>query len=146
MPDVAFLDIEMPGMTGLELALQMKKTCPNLNIIFVTGYSSYALEAIEMHSSGYIMKPATKDKIKTELDNLRSPIEPTIEKKERNIQVHCFGNFEILLDGKPVPFHRSKAKELLAYLVDRKGAGIERAELAAALWEMKTMIVRNRCS
>ena len=43
--DVAFLDIQTGGMTGLELAVQLKKVKPDIHIIFVTGYSHYAIEA-----------------------------------------------------------------------------------------------------
>lgn len=131
--DVLFLDIEMPGMTGLDLAAAIKTIFHNINIVFVTGYSEYAMEAMKMRPSGYVMKPATKDKILEELDNLRHP--PERLRADRNIQVLCFGNFDIMSGGKPVAFLRSKSKELLAYLVDRRGAGVERAEMAAVLWE-----------
>lgn len=43
LPDIAFLDIQMRGWTGLDLALELKKTIPALEIIFVTAYSQYAL-------------------------------------------------------------------------------------------------------
>ena len=57
-PDVAFLDIEMPGMSGLELAKALKERCPGTNIIFVTAHSSYALQAWRLHASDYLLKPA----------------------------------------------------------------------------------------
>lgn len=53
-PDVAFLDIEMPGMTGIELASRIKKASPKTWLIFVTGYSQYALEAFSVHAEGYL--------------------------------------------------------------------------------------------
>lgn len=72
--DVAFLDIQMRSMTGLELAKQLKERQPNVNIIFVTGFSEYTGEAIQLHASGYIEKPVTEEKIRRELDNLRHPV------------------------------------------------------------------------
>lgn len=130
--DVAFLDIKMPGITGLELAKRIKMEYPKVNIIFVTGYNEYALEAMELRSSGYVMKPVTREKIEQELQALRYPV-PVLEKKKLYIQ--CFGNFEVFYDGKPINFRYSKTKELLAYLIDRRGSNCTMGELMAVLWE-----------
>ena len=51
------------------------------------------------------------------------------------VEIQTFGNFDIFVDGKLVLFTKSKAKELLAYLVDRKGASVSSAEIGAVLWE-----------
>ena len=59
------------------------------------------------------------------------------EKEEPKLKVQCFGNFEVFWKNKPVVFQLSKAKELFAYLVHRKGASVSMAELAAVLFEDK---------
>lgn len=133
-PDVAFLDIEMPGMNGLSLAAKIKELSPMTNIIFVTAYSSYALDAFQLHTSGYLIKPATPEKIRDELNNLRVP---TPDKGSHVLRVQCFGNFEVFANGKPLSFAYSKTKELLAYLIDRNGASCNTGELCAVLWEDK---------
>lgn len=51
------------------------------------------------------------------------------------IWIQCFGNFEVFADGEPIKFTYSKTKELLAFLVDRKGAFCSNGEIIAALWE-----------
>lgn len=132
-PDVAFLDIEMPGMTGLALARILKMAYPKINIVFVTGFSDYAMEAIALRPSGYIMKPATRDKILSELDNLRHPPERSVPSKP--VFVRCFGTFEVFVNGAPVKFARAKSKEMLAYMIDRHGSSCTSAEIADALWE-----------
>ena len=53
--DIAFLDIEMPGMNGIQLAKELKKVNPLVNIIFVTAYDNYALDAYKIHASGYFI-------------------------------------------------------------------------------------------
>lgn len=75
-PDVAFLDIEMPGMSGLEAAKRIREISPRTNIVFVTAYSDYALDAFPLHPSGYLVKPATAEKVRLELSNLRYPVQP----------------------------------------------------------------------
>lgn len=130
--DIAFLDIEMPGLDGISLAKELKKINPKTNIIFVTAYDNYALDAYRVHASGYLSKPVSESKIKKEIEELRHPIELTGEKK---LQIKCFGNFEVFYNGEPLRFSYKKSKELFAYLVDREGAAININELNAVLWE-----------
>ncbi len=130
--DVAFLDIQMRSMSGVELAKKMKLMNPGINIIFATGYGDYREAAFDMHVSGYLMKPITPQKIRKELDNLRHPV--LLEKKNR-VQFSTFGNFEAYIDGEPIRFKYDRTKEMLAYLVDRNGAYCTNAEIMAALWE-----------
>lgn len=129
--DIAFLDIEMGGMTGISLALHLKEINPGTNIIFVTGYSEYMGSAFSMHASGYVLKPARPASIARELENLRHPVP---KGGKSGLRMQCFGNFEVFLDGKPIAFSRSKSKQLLAYLVDRRGAGVSAAEISSVLW------------
>lgn len=130
--DIAFLDIEMPVINGLMLAKRFKAINPKINIIFVTAYDNYALEAYKMHASGYVSKPASVEKIKIEIEGLRYPVEL---KSSKRLQAKCFGNFEVFVDNEPVKFAYSKSKEVFAYLVDREGSAININELNAVLWE-----------
>ena len=66
--DIAILDIELPEMNGLQLAAKLKKKQPNISIIFATGYSKYAVDAIAMHVSGYLLKPITKKALSAEIE------------------------------------------------------------------------------
>lgn len=130
--DVAFLDIRMRGMTGLTLAKKLKEFAPDMNIVFVTGYDEYAVDAMALHASGYIVKPVTAEKIGAELGDLRRPITP----RPAALRIKCFGNFDAYAsNGERVHFERSKAKELLAYLVYRSGSACSVREIAAALFE-----------
>ncbi len=128
--DVAFMDINMPGMRGLELASALIALNKNVNIIFVTGYDEYALDAYKLWASGYVLKPISGQKIAEQLKNLRNPV---VESSK--IVARTFGNFTLFMNGEAVHFSRSKSKELLAYLVDRQGANVTRREAAAILWE-----------
>lgn len=130
--DVAFLDIEMRGMNGIELAKKMKLLNPRINVIFTTGYSDYTGEAFSIHASGYVMKPVTAEKIEEEIQELRHPIQ--MQSKKR-VRIQTFGNFEVFVDEQPIKFQYNRTRELLAYLVDRNGSMCSNAELIDVLWE-----------
>lgn len=131
--DVAFLDIHMRGMNGVEVAKRLKDSNPKMNIIFVTGFSEYKADAMDMKASGYIMKPVTKEDVENELSDLRFPIIP---KKNALLRVQCFGNFDVFTpNGDHVRFERSKSKEVFAYLVHRHGSSCTTREIFAAIFE-----------
>lgn len=135
--DVAFLDIEMRQMSGIELALKLKEVSPRINVVFSTGYAEYRGEAFNLHASGYITKPITADKVSVELENLRYPVEREASGSGvsgKRIYCQTFGNFEVFADGKPLDFKYEKTRELLAYLVDR-GSLCSSNEIMTALWE-----------
>ena len=71
--EVAFLDVEMPEMNGVELAKRMKMIYPNINIIFSTGYDQYRGVAFGLHASGYLTKPILPEDVRWELADLRRP-------------------------------------------------------------------------
>jgi len=138
--DIAILDIEMPGMTGLELAKKLKDINGAINVIFLTAYSQYAVEAMRQHASGYILKPAKSEDIKEEFENLRFPI----DKKSKKLYVQCFGKFEVFSKGQPLIFKRTAEKEIFAYLVDLKGDGANTEELCGILWPDPEVRERRR--
>ncbi|MDD5952364.1 MAG: response regulator [Oscillospiraceae bacterium] len=132
--DLAFLDIEMRGISGLELAKRLKERNRRVNVIFATGHDQYPLDAFSLAASDYLLKPITPEKVRRAMGNLRFPLRPTGTKK---LQIHCFGSFEVYANGEPLLFGRAKTKEMLAYLVDRKGSTCSMGELLAVLWEDK---------
>ena len=128
--DVAFLDVEMTEMDGMELAAQLVAQSPNVNIVFATGYDEYRVGAFAIHASGYLKKPITARKVRTELENLRRPVE-----EPPRLTARAFGNFEIYYNGVPLAFQYSRTKELIAYLIDRNSALCTNGEIIAALFE-----------
>lgn len=129
--DVAFLDVEMGSVTGIEAAKQLKHWKPDINIIFVTGYDKYMADAFKLRVSGYVAKPAAVQDIREELEGLRNPVMPA---KENMLVAKCFGTFDAFVNGKSLEFERSKTREMLAYLIDRRGNAVTSGELRAVLW------------
>ncbi len=137
--DVAFLDIRMRGMDGITMAKRAKTINPRINIIFLTAYPEYSLEAMKLHASGYLVKPAIEEDVRKELRDLR--VQPEENDNGIRIKAQCFGNFEIYIDSYPCPFKYIKTKELMAYLVDRRGAFCSNGEILGALWEDKEITI-----
>ena len=136
--DVAFLDINMRGMGGIALAEKIIKLRPNSKIVFCTGYEEYAMPAFKLHASGYLMKPISAEDVQNEIDNIKG-----VRKKEKLLEVKCFGNFEIYVKGEVLSFKRSRTKELFAFLVDRKGAGLTAKQICAVLFPDDTDDAKN---
>lgn len=87
-PDVVFLDIQMPGMTGLELAEKVMECCPNVEIVFTTAYDDYAIEAFNKAAIDYVMKPYDEERISKTINRLEEHIEQHRLNDENNEDIH----------------------------------------------------------
>ncbi|SEF80138.1 Two-component response regulator, SAPR family, consists of REC, wHTH and BTAD domains [Eubacterium ruminantium] len=134
--DAALLDIDMPDMNGIKLATAIKGVSPDTSVIFLTGYSQYAVDAFSVRATGYLLKPIDKEALKKELEYANSKAKDSFTNtRKSHVVVQTFGNFDVFVDGKMVNFSRSKAKELLAYLIDKRGSSQTRTDIFAVLWE-----------
>ena len=136
--DVAFLDINMRGMGGLTLAEKIVALRPNCKIVFCTGYEEYAIDAFKLHASGYLLKPISAEDVQAEIDNINA-----VRRKEKLLRVSCFGNFEVYAREERLVFKRLKTKELFAFLIDRKGAGMTAKQICAVLFPNDTNDAKN---
>lgn len=132
--DIAFLDIQIGQVTGLDLAKELKKMIPSLPIVFCTGYNQYALEAFKVHAVGYLTKPIHAKDVQEQIDNIKQ-MTGYDKENEKRFRIQCFGNFECYVDDVPLEFKRKKSKEVFAYLVDRRGATVTTGQISAALFE-----------
>lgn len=138
--DIAFLDIEMWGTNGLQLAAELRHINPHCKIVFQTSNPVYAVEAFKIHANGYIVKPVNKESILKEINFIKENPNYQNVKSTGNIEkpyAVCFGNFDLFYNNEPVKFSRAKSKELFAYLVLKRGGSCSVSELAAVLFEDK---------
>jgi len=70
-PDIAFLDIRMPGLTGLEVAAATAEVSPATQIVFVTAYDQYAIQAFERGAIDYLLKPIARDRLVATIERLK---------------------------------------------------------------------------
>jgi two-component system LytT family response regulator/two-component system response regulator LytT len=73
-PDLVFLDIQMPGLTGFEVARRLLDTGPTSHIIFVTAYDQHAIEAFEVNAVDYLLKPVDPSRLEIALQRARRRI------------------------------------------------------------------------
>lgn len=127
--DVAFLDMEMPGLHGLGLALKLRELNPDIRVIFVTAYSQYAMDAWGVDAIGYVLKPYTAQDIRKELQKCVYRPLPS-----QRIVIQTIPMLSVIVDGTALHLARAKTRELFALLVDRGDRGITTGEGIAYLW------------
>ena len=132
--DYVFLDGTVNSLVGKELAVRIKYMEPGAIIILYSGTEAETLVCGMTLVDRVIDPPFSIKSIFGTVGSDRTEEDNKAQGKPE-VRVHTFGNFDVFVDGKALVFERKKAKELFAYLIDRKGAGASTAEIAAVLWE-----------
>lgn len=127
-----FMDIEMPGLNGLELAAKVLEKFPNVEIVFATAYNQYAVQAFELNAIDYILKPLSAKRIEQTIEKVKTKI--NVEPQENKVFIRTFGGFDIFINDKLVPFKYAKAKEVLAYLITKMGKSVGWMTIADEVW------------
>ncbi|MBB6634842.1 response regulator [Cohnella thailandensis] len=137
--ELALLDMEMPGLHGLELARRLQAVRPEIHIAFLTAYEEYAREAFDVEALDYLLKPITGDDLARTLGRLRkrnTVRDPSEEASERKIAVRSFGPFSVTTEtGESVRFRNSKSRELLAYLHHHGDKPVSKAQILEDIWQ-----------
>ncbi|MDE6273423.1 MAG: response regulator, partial [Clostridiales bacterium] len=129
--DVAFLDIRMPEIDGVELAGRMLHVDPKLKIVFI---SAYAKDEDEIRArlngrvAAFCHKPYSAEKLKTLLASLNA------QSAKPSLYLRTFDAFDLFVNGVAVDFSSSKAKELLALLTDARGSYVNMDTAIGNLW------------
>ncbi|ASA19661.1 response regulator [Paenibacillus donghaensis] len=138
-PDVIFLDIDMPEINGLQAAELMQEICPSADIVFVTAYNSYAIEAFELSALDYILKPVLRERLLKTVQRLKSRVQPTTLslQQEQQTMLRCFQSLRFERGGQPllsIRWRTSKAQELFAYLLHNRNRFVSKDILLEMLW------------
>lgn len=146
--DVAFVDIEMPGMNGMKLALEIQEICPNCNIVFVTAYEEYAIQAFEVQALDYVVKPITLKRLKNTVSRIvQDPPAPPKATVISGGMLHLFGELMYTNPDEHVLLEKwrtKKTKALFCYLLHYRNKIISRDMLIELYWpdiELKKAVV-----
>ncbi|MCM3745863.1 response regulator [Paenibacillus pasadenensis] len=142
--DAVFLDNQMPGMKGTEAARKIRNMLPQLPIVFTTAYAEYAVEAFEIQSTDYLLKPFTIDRLHSAVTRIQQslPAQSVIQPQAGQrttiaLTVQCMGGFLLALPGdtsRGLAWKTKKEKELCAFLIHHAGKTVSTAAILEAIW------------
>ncbi len=128
--DLALLDVCMPCMDGIELAVRIRDIHPNVVIVFISAYDDYVRNFNEIGGDYYILKPYKRATIEM-MVNKMSILSGRLHK---DIYIQMFGTFNVFKNGVPVRLI-GKTKELMALIATRRGKEISNETLFSIVWE-----------
>lgn len=136
--DVVFLDVDMPEISGLELAERILSEKPAITVVFITAYNEYAVAAFDLNALDYIVKPI-------ELSRLQKTVKRIVQKKSQHNndtkpkRVFVNVSQQLLMGYQPtklraVSWRTLKALELFLYLLQNQNHLVRKSVLAELLW------------
>jgi two-component SAPR family response regulator len=129
--DLVIVNKVMGTKEGGMFRSQLKKTNPDMVLIYIASGEEQTRDVT-------CLRPITvlpKDFSKEELDSAVKTAYLFLKQGKRKIYARTFGHFDVFVDGKPIMFKSAKAKELLAFLIDRRGGTVTTDQMINALWE-----------
>lgn len=135
-PQLVFLDIQMPQLMGIDVGSSILDIHPDTEIVFVTAYDQYAMEAFELNAIAYILKPIGQERFENAISKVIKRIQKTTPvKSDKCLKVHCIGAFKIAWEHEdPIKWRSEKTKEVFAYLLMNDGKEITRDQIIEAVF------------
>lgn len=134
--DIAFLDIELPDMNGIELALNLQNIQSGIEIVFVTAYSHYAIEAFNLHALHYLLKPIKTEQVISLIEHFKRIQSHTKNTyMNYNAKVVYFDYFKLINSNREeIKWPTKKTAELCAYFLLHAGQRIPKYKIIEDLW------------
>ncbi|MEJ8545251.1 response regulator [Brevibacillus borstelensis] len=140
-PDLVFLDVEMPEMNGIETAEQILRLLPEIDIVFVTAFGDYAVKAFELNALDYLLKPVQKERLQKTLMRIQKEKEVKDDRGPASSMqyIRCFQTLQVELSEnrglQTIRWRTTKAQELFAYFLHRRGQPVRKDLLLDLFWE-----------
>lgn len=135
-PNVVFIDIEMPGLSGIQIAKEIQNEIQDIHVVFVTAFQEYAVEAFEINAVDYLVKPIRKERLAKTIERIE---EIDIKLAGQNLKanlISCFGELSFYVDRKrEVPTWRTRrAEEVFHYLLHHRDHYVSRELILQEFW------------
>jgi len=145
--ELVLLDIEMPHLTGIAFAEQLFELKPSVEVIFITAYDQYAIEAFKVAAVGYLLKPITQEELDQQIERRlkkRNDLMKINEmtKKDNSwladkttVNIYCMGGFQCVApNGAVIKWRTQKAEELVAILAHHQFKPVSKDYIIDQLW------------
>ena len=138
-PDVVFLDINMPKLTGTDAASRILDVSPATEIVFVTAYDQYAVQAFEQNALDYILKPIEGGRFAKTMQRIVEKKKEAAFDKDmqggKDLQIRCFGKLRVgWEDREPIKWRTEKTRALFSYMLCNRKENFYKEEIIDRLW------------
>lgn len=135
-PELALVGWELPDMCGRDFAEKARDRCDDIALVFISETDRHAIEAFDADACGYLVKPIDRRALENCINRVdRRSLQ---RRPQHDIYVQTFGHFDVYVDGVAMIFRNSRAKEMLAMMVDRRGGLITVERFVQAFWPDET--------
>ena len=135
-PQLVFLDVQMPQLLGIDAASRILDIHPDTEIVFVTAYDQYAMEAFELNAIAYILKPIEQERFENTIRKVTKRIQnATPVNSNKRLMIQCFGSFKIAWEHEePFKWRSEKTKEVFAYLLMNAGKELTKDQMIETVY------------
>ena len=134
-PDMLFINASGREKEAITLAGAVREDSARTGVVVVSDDGSCAVDAFRIHAQGYLVRPLTEDMVGSECEYYLGGHCLQADNGDRHdMEIRTFGDLEIFIDGSPAVFKRKKARELVAYLVDKDGSMVDDSDLLRDMW------------
>lgn len=134
-PDLVLIDIKMPQMSGIDAAARILEQLPAAEIVFITAYDRYAVDAFEIEATDYILKPILQERFDKTMGRIYKKLPQKTKTLNRNLSIRIFGSFRIGWEKEePIRWRTENTKQLFVYLLMNAGHEMAKEQIIDALW------------
>ncbi len=145
--DVAFLDIEMPVISGLRLAERLQEINADCEVVFITGHNQYAVEAFDVNALDYLLKPVTTGQVDRAIKRIikrrgkREELSAGKESTRNTIRITLFGKMSVSMGEvkKSLRFMTVKGAEIFCFMLLKKENEVSKWKLIDEIWPNKDL-------
>ncbi|MDD3169173.1 MAG: response regulator [Eubacteriales bacterium] len=129
--------MQMPEMTGLELAECLSAMSPAISFIFITAFNNYATEAFELNAVDYILKPIRQERFNKAIEKIKREIEErekSFVTPYNDVSIRAFGKMVVSSGDHILKWKRQKSSEIFAFLLHQQGTPVHKEKLCEMMW------------